>query len=393
MASVILVNPRGPEEMTVSDVWSFTTLVYGQGWHPKTGTVDAAWQSLATATPPVAGETPLAGWSVEDLADAPQLRAAFDAWAADGGIGTVDLDGVVSLEELERATQLGTINATATRRLGPVNLDQRIGGLTLATSAAVAASDTNYWTISLQRLRAGQNPLTIATRTTKATAGEAFTADQGWNFDAMPWLETARYLRKGDVMALAFTKTGTPADLIDVTVAVRYEPSIRPVVRDTFSRVDSTSSLGVTDTGQAWTPLIGTWGITSSQGYAVATVGGGAYIAFDAARSDYTAAVRISTAGSFYGLLFRVVDGDNLWLLGNDALWKCVGGTFTSMGATTGWASGDVMSVACSGAAITAYRNGVQFASVTDPTFQTATKVGLFASSNLARLDDLELVA
>jgi len=76
MVSVILVNPRGPEEVTVSDVFTFNTLVYDQGWHPKTGTVDAAWQAVQGGPAP-SGETPIAGWSIEDVADAPALRAAF----------------------------------------------------------------------------------------------------------------------------------------------------------------------------------------------------------------------------------------------------------------------------------------------------------------------------
>jgi len=77
MASVILVNPNGPEEVVVSDVWTFNAMVYGQGWHPKTGSVDTAWQSIVSGLAASPTETSLAGWSVEDLIDAPLMKTAF----------------------------------------------------------------------------------------------------------------------------------------------------------------------------------------------------------------------------------------------------------------------------------------------------------------------------
>src|SRR5690349_7097668 len=77
------------------------------------------------------------------------------------------LSGTPTLEELERAASLGTVTGTTMTRIGAVNFDQRIGGFTISTSAAITASDTDYWSVSLMRLRAGQNPLTIATRTTR----------------------------------------------------------------------------------------------------------------------------------------------------------------------------------------------------------------------------------
>lgn len=297
-----------------------------------------------------------------------------------------------TLEELERCVLLGTVNsAFQSRRLGPVNMDQRIGGLSIATTATVAASDTNYWSISLVRLRAGQSALTIATRTTRATDGQGFTADSAWAFDDVAWLETARHLRKGDVLSLAFTKTGVPTDLTEVSVAVRYEPGVVPVIRDTFSRADSTTSLGVTDTGQAWSALVGTWGITGSTGYTTTTVEG--FAAFDSGYSNFSVGLRIPATSGYFGLLFRVVDANNLWLLASDGLWLRSGGTWTNKGGMGGWVAGDVMSATVSGSTITAYKNGVQFASLSDATFVTATKVGLYANASPAtgRYDDLEL--
>lgn len=299
-----------------------------------------------------------------------------------------------TLEELDRAHAVGTISATTTVRLAPASFDQRIGSITLAASAAVAASDTNYWTISLLRLRAGASAQTITSRTTKTTGGEAFTADQGWNFDAATWLETLRHLRKGDVLALAFTKTAAATNLSDVTVAVRYEPNVRPVVRDTFARVDSTSGLGTTDTGQAWeAPLTGTFGINAEQGSVLSLAGGYAYDVFDSGLSDFTYSVKISTAGTGQGAVFRSVDYNNLFDFGPNGVFKTAGGVVTNPVAAIsgGVATGDVLTVVASGPSISVYKNGILVGSFVDSFNQTATRVGVWANGTASRFDNIEL--
>src|SRR5436853_7315699 len=42
---------------------------------------------------------------------------------------------------------------------------------------------------------------------------------------------------------------------------------VQTIVSDTFTRADNAASLGVADTGQAWTSLGGTWGISGNQAY------------------------------------------------------------------------------------------------------------------------------
>ena len=329
---------------------------------------------------------------VDGSAGGTPITAARLTYMEDGIASRAAASGTPTIEELERVTLLGTVNAAfQSRRLGPVNLDQRIGGLSIATTATVAASDTDYWSIALQRLRAGQSALTIATRTTRVTNGQAFTADQGWAFDDVQWLEHARHLRAGDVLALSFTKTGLPADLTEVSVSVRYEPSVRPVIRDTFTRADSTTTLGATDTGQAWAALAGTWGVIGSAGYTTTATEG--FAVFDAGVANFTAALRITGTVNGPGLLFRVVDANNLWLIDTNGLWLRNGGVWTNRGGMAGWVAGDVMSASCSGSTITAYKNGVSFVSLSDVTHQAATKVGLYTgvTGTGNRYDDLEL--
>lgn len=58
-------------------------------------------------------------------------------------------------------------------------------------------------------------------------------------------------------------------------------PAIRAIVKragassitDSFNRANSTTTLGNTDTGQAWTVLAGTWGISSNQAYCLSVDG------------------------------------------------------------------------------------------------------------------------
>jgi hypothetical protein len=108
VTSVVLVNPRGPEEVTVSDVWTFNTLVYGQGFHPKTGTVDAAYAAVLGGPAP-SGETPVAGWSIEDIAASSVLTTAVRA-AAHPVFGTsvpVTIQGLNNGDALAANPQAG----------------------------------------------------------------------------------------------------------------------------------------------------------------------------------------------------------------------------------------------------------------------------------------------
>lgn len=300
---------------------------------------------------------------------------------------------VPTLEELERVALLGTVNATATRRLGATNFPQRIGGLVLASGTAVTTSDTDYWTVQVQRRRSGHAPLVIATRTTRATGGEPVVADQGWNFDSVQWLETARHLQKGDVLALSFTKTGTPGDLTDLTATIRYEPNVQPVIRDTFTRPNSTTSVGVTDTGQTWRNLAGVLGITDQQIYAQSLAAGYAYADFDTGRSDYTlSAVITAVGGASYGLVFRCIDYDNIWEFAASGLWVTFNGAVANVApVAVNAAPGDVLSVVLSGTRIEAYKNGVMLTSTTDSRLQNATRAGLYIGGGATRWDNLEL--
>jgi hypothetical protein len=87
----------------------------------------------------------------------------------------------------------------------------------------VATSDTDFWTVQLRKLSG--NPATsaaMATRSTRATGGTAFTAKVDWNFDAQVF--TNNTLAKGESVDVLFTKNGSPNSLFSVLVQLRFVP-------------------------------------------------------------------------------------------------------------------------------------------------------------------------
>lgn len=159
-------------------------------------------------------------------------------------------------------------------------------------------------------------------------------------------------------------------------------------VLDTFNRADSATSLGTTSDGTTvWTDLVGTWGILSNQAYLAANATD-ALTVIDAGTADGTVSVVCRTTVGNQGIAFRVVDASNYWravfVTANSIyVQQCVAGVLTNMGGTPmtqALADGDVLSVVLSGTSIVVQLNGVTKVSITDATFQTATKVGLCQS-------------
>lgn len=165
-------------------------------------------------------------------------------------------------------------------------------------------------------------------------------------------------------------------------------------VSDTFTRADSSSSLGTADTGQAWTALAGTWGISSNKAYKV-TASAQGYAVIDSLHADCTVAVTVSgasmTAGG--GVTFRASDASNLWFVDIDgtgsSIYKNQTGSLTNMlSGMAGFTAGDVMSVVLLGTSIIVKKNGTQIGSLTNSFNSTATKHGLRDYTGTVRLDD-----
>jgi hypothetical protein len=135
---------------------------------------------------------------------------------------------------------------------------------------------------------------------------------------------------------------------IDVLEQAYIEQSkwSRPTRLDTFTRPNSTTALGTTETGQTWTAQKGTWGIASDKAYLVSQSGGsGTYpvatIPVGSTTQTVEAVISNSEASLYYGVVFRYVDTSNYMVailngfFGNLVLYKYVAGTLTAVLTTT----------------------------------------------------------
>lgn len=169
-------------------------------------------------------------------------------------------------------------------------------------------------------------------------------------------------------------------------------------VSDSFNRADNASSLGTADTGQVWSALLGTWGISGNKAYKPSGAGQ-SFAVVESGLADCTIAVTVSgtlTAGG--GICFRATDANNLWFVemdvGQTLLYKVQAGGYSAP--VTGMATfavGDVMSVVLSGSSISVRKNGAQIGSHTSTFNQSATKQGLRAYGNAVQFDDFSVTA
>lgn len=163
-------------------------------------------------------------------------------------------------------------------------------------------------------------------------------------------------------------------------------------ITDTFTRADSTSSLGVADSGHTWLATTGVWGIASNGAYCVS--GAGQNMATVPAVSG-VGTVSAKVAGSSpvdQGLAVRLIDGGNYMLLafsesGTVKLYKVVSNTFTVIGSAAASAptTGDTMSVTMtSGNLYTVKKNGTTLFTATDAANAAGTRHGFWSFGNAA---------
>jgi hypothetical protein len=175
--------------------------------------------------------------------------------------------------------------------------------------------------------------------------------------------------------------------------------------QDSFTRTNSTTSLGSTDGNGtvdscAWTIQgSSTGGIISNQGYFPTIPISRGLATLETQTPNIDARVTLSTVtlnGTF--ILFRFSDTTHYWYAGAEGgftrLYKINGVTTTQVGTDhSGAANGDIVRVILKGSSIELQRDqGSGFVSLetaTDTFNQTATKHGIFAFVNTAaRFDD-----
>ena len=162
---------------------------------------------------------------------------------------------------------------------------------------------------------------------------------------------------------------------------------------DSFTRADSASSLGNTDTGQTWTPTVGTWGISSNQAYLPTSGAATNFAVLDLGSGSQV--VQFTLAGTpvdGMGITFRFQDSSNYWQVfrsssfGTWNIYKTISGTptFVSNTGTTDTNAGAIVRVETNGTTINVYVDGNLGANITDSALQTATKVGILGASTVA---------
>ena len=183
----------------------------------------------------------------------------------------------------------------------------------------------------------------------------------------------------------------------------QFAPLADSNLYDSFTRADSTTSLGSLETGsQAWsvTPTTAQWGISGGRAYLATDDGtwNDHYATINAA-ANVRVMVTLTTLGEYSGLTFRFIDRGNCWKLATDLgggkyfLTKFVNGTQTfPLSISQAPAAGDVLEVRTSGDRVDVYINGVLKGGVNDASHQSATRAGLLGSmDNLARYDEFKV--
>lgn len=187
-------------------------------------------------------------------------------------------------------------------------------------------------------------------------------------------------------LGLAATATMTPSALAaDAALTAAFEARVT-LVADSFTRADSASSLGTADVGGAWTSLAGTWGISGNKAY-LPSAGAEAWAVHDTGRADIDMQVTVAAPTvSNQGLCWRMASAGNGYRLafssgGTLKLFRVTGGTSTEIAAATGVrvpTTGDVVRVTAYGSTHRVYRNADKVLEVSDSTYLTETRHGLW---------------
>ncbi len=181
---------------------------------------------------------------------------------------------------------------------------------------------------------------------------------------------------------------------------------VQTYVTDSFTRSDTTSTLGISPVAPTWTSTVGsTWvnlagnfGVSNNQAYCFSGPGS-ARVEAGVANLEATAVLAVlpSSTSSYMGLLANNIDAANTYFAdvnsaGAMRLFKTVGGTSTSLGTATGFVAGDTLSIIVSATDVIAKRNGTTvITGVPDAALAAGTGYGLRFSSttpSVARWDN-----
>lgn len=192
-------------------------------------------------------------------------------------------------------------------------------------------------------------------------------------------------------MSLVLLYNSAPVAPSFDTVVITTLPSTVLTTTDPFTRT-STTTLGSTPDGYAWTAHTGTWGTNGTQAYMVSTGDAGlATIDAGVVNADISAANPTGAlVNGYWHLVIAFTDLNNFVSFEIDSnntgrFYKTVGGTRTQMGDTPqAGAVGAVVRLTRNGGQFTAYVNGTQVLQTdsSHTNVPNGTRVGIMYSSN-----------
>lgn len=168
------------------------------------------------------------------------------------------------------------------------------------------------------------------------------------------------------------------------------------VITDSFDRANSETTLGSTETGQAWQPLVGTWGITNNTAYVAGANGVGNIAVVETGRANGSSRVDVTLVSSnfFARSVVRASDANNYWSLNVNVL----SGSVTSFNISKTVAGSQTIVVSdipavqppftlrtvTNGESLTFFINDIQVGQVTDSFNSNATLYGIAARGNVS---------
>jgi hypothetical protein len=173
------------------------------------------------------------------------------------------------------------------------------------------------------------------------------------------------------------------------------------LAQDSFNRANSTTSLGVADTGQTWQYFsANSWGISSNQAYCSTGAVNNSCFVDVGVSVDTKTSVKINVIEQYSALAVRRNSNPSTnefyGVRYNNGILQVVkvsaGGTSTLGSGSVTMVNGDTLSVECIGTSIKAYVNSVLIVTVTDSSYTNYTGYGLYLTNRTTtRFDDFKV--
>lgn len=222
---------------------SLPEIMRWKNYDPDTGVGDPSTPLTATRlntySESIEARTQAAVDAANDAVEAAEAAAAQAEDVVTGGLDAsyARRDELVELQQETMSIEDGFVSTVLTASniattasfvafVAPYPLIVTGVSLVAYGGATVAASDTNYWSISPRKVPAatgGTGWVNITTRTTRVTGGAAIGYRNPWFFDGE--IFASNTLATGEYIDIAFIATGTPGAIgAPVAVTIQYRP-------------------------------------------------------------------------------------------------------------------------------------------------------------------------